>query len=405
MRLSGVPGLHSPAGRVLRAALWLATVGLVTLLAGYASDGTDDRATFVRTLTIWISFGLGIATPHILLPDPHLRLLQLANPTGWRLYLHQLARWLPILLPLTAPAILASARPTVDWALMAEGVLSVLAVGLFAFDRYVRVGPRSWDWQDDRRGEWLKAFIAKAPMFKLFVPYGLVPGLGLTLWVALLGSVLAIVGRVTDGDVVTMTALLAGSFLAIASSMRRPFAPSFYATNGFWAETFQTATETGEEREPAPFSAVYWVPGPLKPSVWALLVSLDRRLPLGRFILVGLAVVVGLAISGAPATVQGAALALLIVAKNAASALTATGSVLPRPWSLSVQSALRWFAARVFVNLRWTLLIAVAALLVGLFGDRPGSLLAWVGLDVLVSMGAAALVTLVAESQVVRQLA
>ncbi|GAB5534850.1 MAG: hypothetical protein Rubg2KO_10990 [Rubricoccaceae bacterium] len=402
---SPLPGLFSPARRVLRGVVWLATVGVLALLALYASDGVEDRANFVRRLNIWIAFGLGIGTPHVLLPDPHFRLLQLANPTGRRLYRHQLERWLPILLALTAPAIVISARPPVDWTLMAEGVLATFAVGLLAFDAYARVGVRSWDWQDDRRGGGLKAFIKAAPLFRLFVPYGLVPGLMLTLRVALAGSILAIAGRATDGSVGTMSALLIGAFVSLVFQARKPFAADFYATNGFWAETFQTATGSEEEREPAPFSAMYWVPAPLKPSVWALLVSLDRRLPLGRFIVVGLAVVVGLAISGAPSGVQGAALAILILAKNAASALTASASVLPRPWSLSVQSVGKWVAARVFVNLRWTLLIAVAALLVIWLGDPPGSWLGWIGIDVLASVVAAALVTLAAESQVVRRLA
>ena len=405
MRLSGVPGLQSPVGRVLRAALWLGAVGLLSLLALYASDGFEDRGAFVRRLDIWIAFGLGIATPHILLPDPHLRLLQLANPTGERLYRHQLARWLPILLALTAPAIVISARSPIDWALMAEGVAATLVVGLLAFDSYARVGIRSWDWQDGRRGDGLKAFIHKAPAFQLFVPYGLVPGLALTLYIAFLGSFFGIAGVVADALGWSLWPLLVVAFMALWFRSQRAFAADFYATNGFWAETFRSAAGTEEERAPAPFSAVYWVPTPLKPSVWALLVSLDRRLPLGRFIIVGLAVVVGLAIAGAPSGVLGAALAVLIVAKNAASALTASASVLPRPWSLSVQSAMHWFAARVFVNLRWTLLIAVAVLLMGGLGDRPGTLLAWVGLDVAISVLAAALVTLAAESQIVRKLA
>lgn len=402
---SSVPGLFSPARRVLRAAGWLAAVGLVALLALYASDGIEDRASFVRRLGIWIAFGLGIATPHVLLPDPHFRLLQLANPTGRRLYRHQLERWLPILLPLTVPAIVVSARPPVDGALMAEGVLATLVVGLLAFDAYARVGARSWDWQDDRRGGWLKGFIQKAPLFRLFVPYGLVPGLALTLWIPLAGSMLAIAGQASSVQGWPMAPGLLVLLALLALWMRRPFAADFYATNGFWAETFRSALGTEEERAPAPFTAVYWVPAPLKPSVWALLVSLDRRLPLGRFIVVGLAVVVGLAMAGAPTGVLGAALAVLILAKNAAVALTASAAVLPRPWSLSVQSAMRWFGARVFVNLRWTLLIAVAVVLVLWLGDPPGSLLVWIGLDGLASVTAAALVTLAAESHVSRQLA
>ncbi|MEO0557109.1 MAG: hypothetical protein AAF170_02880 [Bacteroidota bacterium] len=402
---SPVPGLFSPARRVLRAVVWMSIVGLLVLLTLYASDGVEDRADFVWRFTIWVAFGLGIATPHILLPDPHLRLLQLANPTGQRLYRHQLERWIPIVLALGVPSIVVAARPPVDWALMAESVGATLAIGLLAFDAYARVGSRSWDWQDDRRGGWLKSFIKKAPLFRLFVPYGLVPGLALTLWIALAGSVLAIAGRVSTAQDWPLWPVLIGAFLLLGLRARRPFDADFYATNGFWAETFRAALGTEEEREPASFDAVYWVPAPLKPSVWALLVSLDRRLPLGRFILVGLVVVVGLAASGAPSGVQAAALALLILAKNAAVALTASASVLPRPWSLSVQSAVRWFGARVFVNLRWTLLIAVGALLVTWLGDPPGSLLIWIGADVGVSVIAAALVTLAAESQVVRQLA
>ena len=401
----GVPGLRSPAARALRVALWALAAGLLALLAAYASDGlaADARATFVRRFGIWIAFGLGIATPHVLLPDPALRLLQLANPTGGRLYVHQLARWLPVPLALCAPAVAIALRGPADGSLLAEGVLATLAVGLFAFDRYARVGARSWDWQDGRGGRWLKTLIRRAPIFRLFVPYGLVPSLGITLQVALFGSALAIAGRAFEARGWPIVPVLAAVLAGLAVAMRRPFATDFYATNGFWAETFRSATGA-EERAPAPFSAVYWVPGPLKPSVWALLVSLDRRLPLGRFVLVGIAIVVGLAVSGAPSGVVGAGLVALVVAKNAAVALTASDELVPSPWSLSVQSAARWFGARAFVNLRWLPLVAVAAVLAGVVGDRPGSLAAWVGLDLALSLLVAALVTLAAEARVARDL-
>ena len=408
MRRPGVPGLRSPAQQAVRAAVWVAAAAVLGLLAAYASDGVEARGRFVRVVGIWIAFGLGVATPHVILPDPQLRLLQLANPTGRRLSLHQLARWLPVVLALAVPAVVVAARPPLDRALLAEGVLATLVVGLFALDVYATVGERSWDWQDDRRGAWLKAAIRRAPIFRLFVPYGLVPGLARTAWVALLGSAIAIAGLVFEArgwPLVPVLAVGVALLIARAASGRRPFARAFYATSGFWAETFQTAAGTGEEREPAPFEAVYWVPGPLKPTVWALLVSLDRRLPLGRFVVVGLALVAGLALAGAPPGVQGAALAALAVAKNAAVALTASASVLPRPWSLGVAGGGRWWLARSFVNLRWTPLVAVAAVLVGLFGERPGTLVAWVALDAALSVGAAGLVTLAAETLTARRLA
>ena len=402
----GVPGLRSRGGGALRLALWVLAAGLLGLLAAYASDGLapDARGTFVRRFGIWIAFGLGIATPHVLLPDPALRLLQLANPTGRRLYVHQLARWLPIPLALCVPAIVIALQVPIDVALLAEGVLATLAVGLFALDRYARVGARSWDWQDGRSGRWLKTLIRRAPVFRLFVPYGLVPSLGVTLQVALFGSALAIAGRAFEAQGWPIAPALAAVLVGLAFAMRRPFATDFYATNGFWAETFRSATGA-EERAPAPFSAVYWVPRPLKPSVWALLVSLDRRLPLGRFVLVGIAIVAGLAVSGAPAGVVGAALVALVVAKNAAVALAASDELVPSPWSLSVQSAARWFGARAFVNLRWLPLVAVAAVLAGIVGDRPGSLGVWIALDLALSLLAAALVTLAAEARVARDLA
>ena len=403
---AGVPGLRSVGGRAARGLVGLAAAALLGLLAAYAADGLapDARGTFVRRFGIWIAFGLGIATPHGLLPDPALRLLQLANPTGGRLYARQLARWLPVLLALCAPAVVVASRAPVDGALLAEGVLATLATGLFALDRYARVGARSWDWQDGRRGRWLKTFIRRAPLFRLFVPYGLVPSLGVTLQVALFGSALAIAGRAFEAQGGSVAPVLAVVLAGLVVAMRRPFATDFYATNGFWAETFRSATGA-EERAPAPFSAVYWVPGPLKPSVWALLVSLDRRLPLGRFVLVGIAIVVGLAVSGAPSGVVGAGLVALVVAKNAAVALTASDELVPSPWSLSVQSAARWFGARAFVNLRWLPLLTVAALLVGVLGERPGTVGAWVALDLALSLLAAALVTLAAEARVARALA
>ena len=100
---------------------------------------------------------------------------------------------------------------------------------------------------------------------------------------------------------------------------------AFYATNAFYSEIFRRAGGVRvADREPIPYRAVYWAPRRWKPSVWASLLQLDRKLPLGRFIALGHVALWLLFFRDAAPDTIAVYLVLFIAAKNGASYLLVT---------------------------------------------------------------------------------
>ncbi len=371
------------------------------VLAATAADGLDaqGRARLVRYVGILVAAGLAVGSAHLLFPDPGVRRLQLSNPDPGQLMRRQLGRWGAVVAVLSVPAVVIGAP--VSPLLVAEGVLSIAALGLFAWARTSTLGLRVRAWERGEAGGGYRRFVQRAPIFRFQVPDELVPGFSLTAQIFLAGSVLSVAGRAIGDGLGTLVApgvLLAAS-LGLALRARAAFDRVFWTSNGVWSDAFAQSAGPVEGREPIAHDAVYWAPPRLRARVRAGLVSLDRRFPLGRVAGLGLAIIAGVHLAGAQAGTRAAALALYVVVVNGAVALTATSAVLPDALTRRLGGAVGWAAARALMNVRW--LPPLALTLAGLVWLTD--LVSWADVAVwsLVDLAAAAvsagLVTLAAQ--------
>ncbi|MDX1419076.1 MAG: hypothetical protein R3181_03825 [Rubricoccaceae bacterium] len=402
-----LPGIRSRAAQRLGGLAWAAALALAAYLAALA--GADAaRADAVRLLLIGVAALAAVATPHVLLPDPHRRLLQLVNPAPARLFRYQLGQWLPLVgVGVVAAGVLTGGALS-SWRLVLEGMSGVLGVGLYAYLRYATLGERSAAWQRGEKGGWYHAAGRFYPPLRFAVAEGYVPTILATADVFLVGSAVAIAGRVLDG---TAWAWVPGALLAVGAAarlvrLRHGWDRPFYATSALYAEAFGGARPETALREPLPFASLYWVPRPQRPAVWAGLVQLDRRVPLGRFVALGLVPVVLAAALGAPKGVLMALLLLFVIGKNAAVAL-ASPSLLPVPLGLALHPPQTWAAVRFWMNARWVLPFGLALAAAAVLSPGPGWpwVLTWLAIDLAGAAGAALLVTLARERRALRRYA
>ncbi|MDT0630199.1 hypothetical protein RQM47_03560 [Rubrivirga sp. S365] len=378
---SVLPGSQSRPARWMRGGAGVAAALALGALASTTADGLDatGRGTLVRYLGILISGALAIGTPHLLYPDPAAGRLQLSNPWAGRLLRHQIERVAPILAVLSLPA-LAVSWGAGQWFLGVEGALAVWTVGLYALGRYASLGLRVQAWEQNgasgrRRVLTWATTGARSPEADAFTA----PSLLTTAEVFLVGSVLAILGQALGagwgiGGPVAALGLAGVVLLRRAETYDR----SFWTTNGVWADAFQSTGTEEDGREALAYDAVYWAPPALRPAVWAGLLSLDRRLPLGRLALGGLALVAIVAFAGVPEGVFAGAVLLWIAAVNGAVAFTARPALIPSALAYRLHGGAGWAAARFLMNVRWLpLLIAVLALLAWLTDVEARSILMW----------------------------
>ena len=389
-------GLVSPAGRWSRIAGWSGVAVAVGALSWFAGADLEagERDRLVRYVGILVSVAMAIGVTHVLFPDPRRRALQLSNARPSRLRWRQASRWAPVPLVLAVPALVIGRGGVV-----LEGVAAALAVGVFAFGRASNLGPRVRAWESLEAGGWYRALYAWAPPVRFLVPDPLVPGILVTGEVFLFGSAIAIAGQAGG-----TTAALAVTILGAGTHVPR-FDRAYWTSNAVWSDAFRQ-TDSADAREPLAHDAVYWAPPSVRPAVWAGLVSLDRRFPLGRVAAVGLALVAVAHLGGMAEGIRHASVALYILVMNGAVALTALEDVIPGALEVRFGSAARWTAARFLMSIRWLPpLVAVGLLLVWLTDLPWGALAVWTGVDLAVAALSAVIVTVVVRFRLRRALA
>lgn len=401
-----LPRLRSPAARFLRLGAWLGVAVLLGALAHAAGEGLgpEARGRLVRYVGIVVAAGLAIGAPHALVPDPHAAALQLANPSPRRLLRHQLTRWAPIPLLLTVPAsVIALGGAVPRWGLAAEGAIGVLALGAYAYARTAVLGPRVLAWERAEAGRWYRTLRDRAPQARFLVPDPLVPGLLVTGEVFLIGGFIGIVGQAGAG-IVASGAVLAGAGVLVARRLGA-FDRAFWATHGVWADAFRQTAGPTEGRAPIGYGAVYWAPPAVRAPVWAGLVSLDRRFPLGRVAAALLAIVVVAGVAGEG--VRTAALGLYVAAMNGSVVLTASDTLVPGPLTYRLGGAGRWALVRFLMNVRWLPPLVAALALLAWLTQTVGieDIVVWSLVDLAIAALSAAFVTLVARARLRRAFA
>ena len=400
-----VPGLRSPLQRTAGIAGWLAVAAFAAALGALASVDAERTA---RVVVMIAGAAFAIGAPHRLFPDPHRALGQLANLRPSALLVGRLRRWLPI--PLVVAAMpLALALRAGDIALAVETALGVVAVGLYAFARYAPIGVRSGKWERFEAGHAYRSISKWIPVLRFQVPDPLVPGLLLTAEVLLAGAVVGSLGRALDGFGWAFMPALALIAFALVLIVR--LAPRFdvhtYASDAVWADAFRATPGAAEGRPAVSYDAVYWAPSALRPAVWAGLVSLDRRFPLGRIVAAALALVVVTVWVGAPAGVRWAALGLTVAAATAPLFLTASDEILPGALASRLHSVAGWTGARWLMAVRWLPPVALVLGLSALFSDAVTAREAgfWIAAQLVTALIVALAVTLVQRARTARSFA
>ncbi len=407
-----LPGSRSRAGRWAWRGVYVLLLLIVAALAATAGAGLplDARAHLMRYVGILIAGGLAVGTPHRLYPDPAARRLQLSNPPPRRLLRHQLERWAPVLGVLSVPALVLAVGGdggTERWAIAAEGLVAVWGLGLYGLVRVAALGERIRRWERGQAGSWYHALHEWAPPVRFLVPDPLVPGLLLTGEVLLVGGGLAIAGKVSNALGLAAAVLLLATAWALLARVAGVFDRSFWVTSGIWADAFRQAAGPVESREPLAYKAVYWAPHAVRPAVWAGLVSLDRRLPLGRIAAAGLALVVAVHAAGASDGIRHATLALWTLSINAAVAATASEALLPGPLAHRLHGTGGWTLARFLMNVRWLPPLAgtLAILAWVMESVTLRDLAVWSLVDLAVAALSALVVTLAAQTRFHRAVA
>lgn len=375
----------------------------------------ETRIVLLRYWMLLAAAVFSVIPPHVLLPDPHVAQLQRLNRSPGGLLRHQLQRWLPIVGAALVPGVLLALVDTgapltalgPKLTHLAAGALIVGGTGLYAFERYATLGPRSQAWQEGKAGGTYRTMKQHASASGLLaVPDGLVPAVLATPRIFGLGIAMIIAAAYLSA-LHPLAVLLPGVLLCARAAQRLAshvprYDRAFYATSAFYSEIFRSAGGTRvADREPIPYDAVYWVPHALRPAVWAGLRQMDRRLPLGRFIIVGHVLLWVLFFQDAAMDAIATYLVLFFLAKNAAVFVLTRRGMAPPAFHLTLQSPARWIITRFFVNLRWTLSVLISLILVAFFDSAFGytDALLWTAFDVLLAMISALLVTYGAEFQ------
>lgn len=355
-------------GRVAR---WLAPALVVGALAASAGAGldADARGGLARYVFILASAGFGVAATHLLFPDPHARRLGLVNPPPAALVRRLLERMTPWALALATPGVVLGMGGG-GAGLAAEGALAGLGLGLWATARVGGLGERMRAWEAGHAGGVYRGLGRILPTLRFQVPDGLVPGLLVTADVFLAGAAVAIVGeaRPAWGVGAALGLVIVGAW-GVARIVPRADR-AFWTTHGAWADAFHESAGPDESRAPIRPEAVYWAPARLRPSVWGVLVGLDRRTPLGRVTGAALAVVVLAEVARAPeAAVRMAVVAVVLGVAWA----TARGVArVPPTFRTRLHGRAVWAGVSFLAAVRWLPPVAAAVLLAAGLSDRVG---------------------------------
>lgn len=374
-----------------------------------------DRSPVERQhlMRIWSLCGaaiMAVVTPHLLFPQPDFRRHLLVAPTRGVIFAEQFSRGFVLLALSLLPCIVVAVAGGALLAALSAALL-LTGVWLLAVSRYIRLGASSQGWQEGTRGGWYRRsheYMSVPPA----IPNGAMPmmlatsGLFATAIVAVLSwAALRSVGG--GATLLPALAVLIAGAVDVGRLGRRADAEVFH-TQAFFDELLRMyGGVRTSEREALSYRTIYWAPRKYRPAIWATLVQMDRRVPLGRLVAAGhLFLWILMWNQGYGPAVVGYLL-MFALAKNMAPALIAGPDASPPAFDRLVQSIPAWIWTRAFASLRWTLPWALSLGVISIFASSfpIHDVLVWTAIDAALAVGAAALITLLTEQRHRRALA
>jgi hypothetical protein len=354
---------------IARSQLVVILAAAVLVAAGLAS-GSDFELMMVTSRYLLIVYAgiLAFATPWLMFPQIPMYLYQALNPDRptllrilerrmLRLYLPAMVTGISvaIVLMLQGGSIVASMRLALDNLVMVAGL------SLYASYRYLRVGPVSQLWQEGKKGAKLLAALKESGQ-STGVPPGSLPTIGTTVTVALAGMLAVVFGAWLQGVTGLPLNAAGGVVLLVIGlkgwlSSRRSVDSTFYHAHGFYSELFRNPGGTADGgREPLPMASLYWIPVWFRTLAWTILRQMDRKVPVGRLMITGFVLYWSMLYGGISDPVVVIGIPVLIILLKNLMLLRASGPAFtPMMFRRMLAPQWHWFAARFFVNLRWSL--------------------------------------------------
>lgn len=399
----------------------LTTIQWILLIAATVSLGFgivgglahEERLLMLRYVYFIQVAVLAFVTPWILFPQKPLYLFLATNPANsvlLRVLLGRLSAFFVGFAILVITISLAGFETMLVFKhglLLADGLLFTTGIFVFASYRFLRMGQVSQLWQEGNRGKQLLTYMKEAGSGP-GVPAGSLPTVGTTTLVALVGMLAVILGAYIHAllgvhfhAVGGLTLLLIG---VVGWTKRyNKLDVDFYHTHAFYNELFRNPGGVADAgRDPIPMSALYWVPSTLKSIVWLSLRQMDRKIPVGRLMLIAFLLFWSFVYGGFLGTEFLFMVPVLIIfGKNSAIFRLASDQFAPSRFQQLMASPAKWFLARCFINLRWLLLLHFFTLLTVWFVDNISMdfWYIWIGIDVLAATIVPGIITWRKEGQ------
>lgn len=331
----------------------------------------DERIITVRYLLFGLAAFISFSTPYLLFPDENTPMLQLGNVRGsnFTRYLFDkvMGFYWPVFLLIAVMLFGDIENPGQN--LLLKSVYFVaytsILVGLLLISvrRYVMSGPDSQFWKESDRGRELR--VQAADYFKFPLDPGSIPSLVNTIVILLIGSLSVIVSASAGNAFGREYELAVGILLLIwglftAYRFRKKWEYSFYSSNAFFREFFR-ANLKGEELEARrEVNQLWWVPGALKAHVWQYLVQLDRKIPSGRIVAGGHALIWFMAYQRPDPGFLIILWSLFAILHHLLIIMTFKNEISP-PWLLNwMGSNNTWLFARFWMQFRWVLPLLIS---------------------------------------------
>ena len=372
-----------------------------------AQVSLDERSTVIGYCAMLAGAIFATALPAVLIPDDMLSFHQLTNTPPEKLFDIQFRRWLPWMLSVMPAAICVayfdpanfSASLLTKSLLLAGSLLTIVAIGIYSFCFYFTLGPTAQRWQEGSAGHFYGRLKKLNPALHPPLPRGLVPALTASARVFAL-STLVVVAQLYLLRLNVVYSILPPIVAAAWAAtkfvkLRKSFDRAYYPTNAFYREIFQSGGLHAAERDPIAYEAVYWTPKRWRSHAWMSLLQLDRVLPLGRFLTLGMLVIWILVWRNAATVYVFFFLGLFVVVKNLAVMRLSRRDLSPPAFQAWFQSPVQWGITFFFVNIRWTapIFIGLAALAWIHPGFSMQSAVLWTVLDALLSFVFAFIIT------------
>lgn len=342
---------------------------LATVFVSFGfSTGNDIDAKVVITRYLMIGYAgvLAFATPWVMFPQVPLYLYQALNPTPYALFKILNRRLINIYLPalvLVVSMALWHADPSSFGRITIfaiDSIVLVLGLTAYASYRYLRVGPVSQLWQEQKKGKKLLQAL-KETGNSTGVPAGSLPTIGTTVMVSVVGMLSVVLGAwlqgvsglpFSSGGAVILLLVGARGWIKNLPALDVPF----YHAHAFFQELFRNpGGKSDGGRDPLPYQALYWVPKTIKPLVWSTLRQMDRKVPVGRLVIIGIILYWSLIYGGlTDAMLLTGIPVVIIILKNVLLFRVTGPAFAPKRFQQLMGSPIRWFLARCFVNLRWS---------------------------------------------------